>query len=440
MLNRQNNTIMLREKIYCDRKELDDFLLLLPSATLNKCIYDVLLEIREPAPDSNRPHRLKVPALQIFNEAYYQCTKLHIDKHPEEDIYTNYFVDARENLGCTIAAEVVFSIIFVLLSSMKNRTVKTENFAQIIRERLSPKSAYFGLFMPIAEHFQSDGVSFSLSFIPTPIDVRKPDKLSWKSITHNFDPQLVAEAVLLANNEDGQHAILDTIETQFRQSHPYSANDTLDTAFASLRKAIIARFPKGSRGFKKEDCLAINTSLIAQKKEVEEAFANLSRKNRDLLIENQELKKNQFTIDALLQIAYKRNIRDIYQVLGIFAAGISDLPARVKAEQEIADNTPEPVEPFKSDIYLNPKWGMKLNFERLLNVAWHLDFFTDIKGETVTQKKVFDSFSVFLNSDLSNFSGALSEGRNRANKDCKNELAIFEAMIKKQKEINGLPT
>jgi hypothetical protein len=431
---------MLREKIYCDRKELDDFLLLLPSATLNKSIYETLLTIREPDPVHDRPHRLNVPALQIFNEAYYQCTKLHIDKHPEEDIYNNYFIDARENLGSTIAAEVVFSIIFVLLSSMKNRTVKTENFAQIIRERLSPKSAYFGLFVPIAEHFQSEGVSFSLSFIPTPVDVRSPGKLSWASITHNFNPQLVAEAVQLANNEEGQHAILDAIETQFRQSHPYNENGTLDAAFASLRTAIIARFPKDTHGYKKEDCLAINTSLIAQKEEVEKAFADLSRKYRDLLTDNQELKKNQFSVTALLQIARERKIRDIYQVLGVFAAGISDLPARVKVEQEIADNMPKPVEPFTSKIYLSPKRGKKLNVERIINVAWQLDFFVDEDNERAKKQTVFDAFGHCLNSDLSNFEASLSEGRSCANSDCANELAIFEAMLKKQKEINGLPT
>ena len=429
---------MLREKIYCDRKELDDFLLLLPSATLNKSIYDTLLAVREPDPEHDRPHRLNVPALQIFNEAYYQCIKLHIDKHPEEDIYNNYFIDARENLGSTIAAEVVFSIVFVLLSSMASRTVKTENFAQIIRERLTPKSAYFGLFVPIAEHFNSIGLAFPLTFIPEPIDVKLPGKLNWASITHDYNPQLVAEAVLLAPNEDGQHAILDAIETQYKLSHPFNENDIHDQSFASLRDAIVARFPKDAQGFKKEDCLAINTSLIAQKEEVEKAFADLSRKYRDLLTDNQELKKNQFTIDALLQIAYERKTRDIYLVLGIFAAGISDLPSRVKAEQEIADNTPEPVEPYTSDIYLNPEKGMKLDMERIINVAWKLGFFVDSKNKPAKKYKVFHAFGSFLNSDLSNYESSLSEGRSRANSDCDNELAIFNAMLNKQKEINGL--
>lgn len=427
---------MLREKIYCDRKELDDFLLLSPAAALNQSIYDALIPLREP--DSNRSHRLNVPALQLFNEAYYQCTKLQSDKHPEEDIYTNYFVDARENLGSTEAAEVAFSIVFVLLSCMAIRTVKTGYFAQLISERLSSKSPYFSLFTPIVEQYQSKGHSFPLSFSPMPLDVRFPDRIDWASITQDFNPQRIAEAVLLSDKEDGQHAILDAIESQFRQSHPFDNDSPLDAAFASLRAAVIARFPKGSRGFKKEDCLAINSSLISQKKEIEEAYADLSVKYRDLVTENQQLRQNQFTVTALLQIARDKDINNIYQVLSVFAAGIADLPARVKAEQEIAA-TPKAPEPFASEIYLNPKKGMKLNIERIIDCTWALDFYADKDGRPVTQKQVFEAFSRLLNSDLSNFAGALSEGRNRANDDCANELAIFNAMLNRQKKINGLP-
>ena len=271
-----------------------------------------------------------------------------------------------------------------------------------------------------------------------PLDVRFPDRIDWASITQDFNPQRIAEAVLLSDKEDGQHAILDAIESQLRQSHPFDNDSPLDAAFASLRAAIIARFPKGSRGFKKEDCLAINSSLISQKKEVEQAFADLSVKYRDLVTENQQLRQNQFTVTALLQIARDKDISDIYQVLAVFASGIADLPARVKAEQEIAA-IPKAPEPFASEIYLNPKKGMKLNIERIIDCTWALDFYADKDGRPVTQKQVFEAFSRLLNSDLSNFAGALSEGRNRANDDCANELAIFNAMLNRQKKINGLP-
>jgi len=428
---------MLREKIYCDRKDLDDFLLLSPAAALNQSIYDVMLSVREPDPEQNRLHRLNAPALQLFNEAYYQCTKLHIDKHPEEDIRTNYYVDARENLGCTIAAEVVFSMVFALLSTMKNRTVKTENFAQIIKEDFSHKSPYFSSFVSIVKQYKSKGISFPLSFYPSPINVGYPDQIDWAHITHNFTPSLIAEAVMLANNEEGQHAILDAIESQLKQSHPFAERNPLDAAFASLRAAIVARFPKENRGYKKEECLAINHSLVSQKREVEDAFADLSQKYRDVLNENQHLKQNQFTITALLQIAREKGISDIYQVLRIFTSGISNLPERVKAEQELASGS-DISEPFASEIYLNPKRGTKINIERIIDSTWGLGFYVDKDGRPATQKQVFSAFGQFLNADLSNYAAALSEGRSRTDADCRSELAIFQAMLDRQKEINGL--
>lgn len=428
---------MLREKIYCDRKDLDDFLLLSPAAALNKSIYDVLLSLREPEPIAKRLHRINAPALQLFNEAYYQCTKLHSDKHPEEDLQTNYFADARETLGSTDAAEVVFSIVFVLLSSMTIKTVRTGYFAELIGQCILSESPYFSLFTPIVEQYQTIGITFPMVFFPMPADVSAPANLDWGRITRNFNPDLIAEAVLLASNEEGQHAILDAVEFQFKHCSPSEGNKSLDAVCASLRTAIVARFQKDFKGFKKEDCTAINHSLISQKKEVEEAYTNLVRQYRDLLNENQVLKKNQFNVPALLKIARDEGITDIYQVLRVFASGI-DLPERIKVEQEIASN-PNPDELFKSEIHLNPKRGMKINIERIIDCTWALGFYVDANGLQVTQQHIFDAFGRFLNIDLSNFAADLSQGRARANADCRSELEVFQNMLDRQKAINGLP-
>ena len=422
---------MLREKIFTDRNDIDDFLLSSPCATLNKSIYDAFLTLREPDLSNNR-QRLRCPALVIFNEAYYQCTKLQIDKHPEEDFTTNYFEDARENLDCHAAAETVFSIVFVLLSLMSNKTVKTENFRQIILKHLS-SSAYFTVFASIIDDFR--GIPFPLSFQPMPIDVSDPIKIDWARITHNFDAQEVAEAIQLADSEEEQHAILDAIEMQLRLAHPCNGNGPYEAVITSLRTSIVARFSAASPDFKKENWEGINQVLVNQKNAVDKDFAELSKKYRELLNENQALKKEQFIYDELLKIAREYHTNNIYQILRIFASKYANPTERIKIEEELAADPNSDAVLFTSPIFLNKAKGYKTNFQRVINCFCELEFFHDEFGKPIPKVEVFNTFGIVTHSELKEGTKRLSNRRNEAKADCRSELAIFDAMTLKQKEI-----
>lgn len=428
---------MLRETIYSDRNDLDDFLLLSPSATLNTSIYKVLLTLREPQPECHRLQRLKFSSLEIFNEAYYQCTKLQIDRHPEEDFLSIYFDDALDNLGCNAAAEITFSIVFVLLSVMANKTVKTENFVHIIYKHLS-SSAYFSLFAPIADEFKVKDLYCHISFKPSPIDISAPNKLDWAKITHDFSSEKVYEAILLANNEEGQHEILDAIESQFKQTHPYNDMEPIDAAIEALRANIVNRFYDKSPANTKQNSVALNHAIISQIKEAEDALNELKQKYEEVLKENIALKKNQFNFSRLLKVARDHRSNNFYQIVDYFTTDLDNPNDRVKAEKALADGSIPSGEPFVSDIYLNPNTGYKINFLRISNCAWALNFFVDANGNAITKTKLFYGLGKLVNVDLSNWSADLSEGRARTDRECRSELAIFNKLIEKQKEINKM--
>lgn len=428
---------MLRQKIYTDRNELDDFLSLSPAATLNKDIYEVLLSLRKPSIEGHRLKRLKSPTLCIFNEAYYQCTKLFLDKHPEEDFLSNYYDDAHAHLGCTDSTDVVFSIVFVLLSVMANKTVKSEFFLQIILEQLS-SSPYFPPFSSIANHYRDNDVSFPLSFPPCPIDISDPRSLDWAKITHNFNSKIIDEAIQLSSNEESQHAILDAICAQYRRSHLNLENNSLDNAFASLRAAIVSRFSSALPSDKEHCFQTINHTLISQRTALERDYASVCQQYRYVLDENLSLKKNKCTISELLAIAREHRSNDLFEVLRLFASNISDLPERIKIEQEIAANRDSNAQTFSSSVFLNNAPGFKTNFERLINCICELGFFRNKFGQNASKMDVFDAMGIATHSDLKRYSKTLSNSRAAAKADCQNELAIFHALTDKQKEICGL--
>ena len=79
-----------KELLFKDRQDIDEFL---SEPGLNTKLYDVILTVREP--DQLR-RTLKVSPLQIMNEAYGQALRVITDRHPEEDYYHNYFLNAKK--------------------------------------------------------------------------------------------------------------------------------------------------------------------------------------------------------------------------------------------------------------------------------------------------------------------------------------------------------
>ncbi len=88
------------------------------------------------------------------------------------------------------------------------------------------------------------------------------------------------------------------------------------------------------------------------------------------------------------------------------------------------------------NIALNNTRGYRVNFIRIINNLYELNFFKDKDQNSITKKEVFELFGKTLNMDLSTYQNDLSVSKSTANKDMKSSLKIFEDMIEKQKDIN----
>ena len=107
---------MMKARIYTEKKDLDDFLRHPASAELNQSIYNAFLSFRP-------SNCIKSSALKIFNEAYYQATRVFADLHPEDNFIDGYFNNARDDLGSCHDAKLTFSIVFLPLSSTVHRNI-----------------------------------------------------------------------------------------------------------------------------------------------------------------------------------------------------------------------------------------------------------------------------------------------------------------------------
>lgn len=139
-----------KELLHRNRHDIDDYL---SEPGLNSAIYEVLLSVREP---SQTRYALKVSPLEIFNEAYGQALRVVVDKHPEEDFYNNYFLNAKKYFQRSYEVDLVFSVVYVLLYFSNNSEPNVRRFMDLLKRRYSDKPMYFPAFQEFIESIVSD--------------------------------------------------------------------------------------------------------------------------------------------------------------------------------------------------------------------------------------------------------------------------------------------
>ncbi len=286
---------MMKARIYTEKKDLDDFLRNPFTAELNQSIYNALLSLR-PA------KCFKASALRIFNEAYYQATRVFFDHHPEDCFIEDYFNNARDDLGSYHDAELTFSIVFLLLSSTTHRNIKSAIFQDVIALNLQNGNPYFSTFRKIAERYDANQVFFDNDFQPTPIDVSRPEKINWKIITHNFNATSIAEAVALGDSEDSQHSILDAIELQFESWRAAQPHSIPDINFIPLHSAIVHNFNPNAHSDRLQVAQKLNQAFADEKSSLEIRFQEL---DKDLKETTTQLQQKEKQLDAIRALAYQ---------------------------------------------------------------------------------------------------------------------------------------
>lgn len=213
-----------RTFIYRDRKELDEFL---KDNELNEALYDVFLEVKD------NYYNLKISAETIFNEVYHQCTRLMLDPHPEARVW-DYLNDAKNNTGWRYTSDLVFSMVYAILSLQPRLTSSIKRFLRCL-EGKNLNECYFPAFKRMvdswggiecgrivrgAKDFQSDFTSS-----PEP-----PERLfvhgtfSWSVVTKDYDQERIRMIVNLWSSQEDRLTVLNLIEDAFVYDEAFTGN------------------------------------------------------------------------------------------------------------------------------------------------------------------------------------------------------------------------
>lgn len=219
-----------RQFNYKEREELDDYL---DESKMWSDIYDIYLNVK------NKLHVMKVPTLELFNEVCYQCVRVVNSKHPEENIQSDYILNACETLDSPELTRLCFAMVYAVLSVQKNKQIQVTRFlVQIKGEFDRSHSPFFGYFNEYVFDCEDNDITYDIDFSA---DVEKPmvkpalppivkevvkesghpvNKPDWEDVINSLLP-------IFKNNRDEVVAFLNTADGQKSTAITEMVNDLL---------------------------------------------------------------------------------------------------------------------------------------------------------------------------------------------------------------------
>ena len=216
-----------RTLIYRDRKELDEFL---KDNELNNMLYDVFLVVKDSY------YNLKISAEAIFNEVYYQCTRLMLDPHPEARVW-DYLNDAKDNTGWRYTSDLVFSMVYAVLSLQQEVNLPIQRFLRILKGK-NLNQCYFPYFedmvvgmsgLDYEGEVYEEPKRFKSDFTPCP---EPPERLSaykpfiWSEVTNDYDQEQIRLVVNLWSKKEDKITVLKMIEDAFDFDEAFKGKQT----------------------------------------------------------------------------------------------------------------------------------------------------------------------------------------------------------------------
>lgn len=326
-----NASELHRKLVYCGYSDLSDYL---KDSRLNRYLYEMLLYKK------NRGE-LDNPILTIFNELYYQCTRVRFDSRPGDDLKRRYVGECNRWLHSVPDAYLVLSIVWAFYALRGTNSFEEEcffgNITPLIKDENDALcdriySEMNDLGIPLPEDFKpmpvpaADIPSFISMADVNPISIltkmfKGEDTLSnpWAVITDGFTHKAVERYVYLYSNPADQLTILDRIiEACDSKRH--------ENYLHELHKKIAS---EGKKGEIKRVAASSNVDeLKVQLKQQQEEYENRLAATK---------KQYDEQIDSI-KATYDKEI-------GALRSQIEQLKSTQQAAEAKADATPEPLKP-----------------------------------------------------------------------------------------------
>lgn len=172
--------ILPREFLWRDKKTMDEFFELEP---VNEDFFEVLQSLRE------EPFVVKTDAVKVFNEVYYQVTRMVYEHALPADL-PRFTADIKANLGWNYSAELVLTIVYFVISLIPKPKHPVNKFFVYEIKKKNEDSPYWKPFDKLYYRLKKEQKQIVRPFHPTPFPARELMALgyiNWNEITRHFE-------------------------------------------------------------------------------------------------------------------------------------------------------------------------------------------------------------------------------------------------------------
>ena len=199
-----------RALLWNDKTSMEEFL----NESVNREMYDIFLKIKE---WTLLLKDTEYSVLKIFNEVYYQCTKIVYEQNPNVQL-RDYTIDIKSNMGSYNLAKVVYGLIYFLLSHrIENSLIDIKYCAAFLKR-----------FIYFAENHEKEifeqelGLPkniYTIDLSPRPCAISQLDNIliDWKDVTNSYDKESILGVCNLYSNFDEKKRLLDMMQHAYHR-------------------------------------------------------------------------------------------------------------------------------------------------------------------------------------------------------------------------------
>jgi len=302
-------------------------------------------------------------ATEIFNEVYYQCTRIVYEQNPNI-ILSGYIADIKSKIGINNQARVVYGLIYYLLSHRNNNSLIDIRYCSSFFARYSFSGGYKMKF-PSESEYPIKTYDIDLSPRPCSTYYLNNILIDWDEVTNHYDKESIDCIVNLYEEVTERKKIYNMIENAYerflkkqgknilalKQIYPNMADYKFFYDYNEVKSSAFSEQPLL--------CREEEPSIFPTYQELEKENVSLKKKLEEALSENESLKsklnmtkpkrqqETSFTVGKIVdyckRIPEYRSVEAIEKMLYKFIKDCSD------KEEELIDSI--------SEHFNNKKYG-----------------------------------------------------------------------------------
>ena len=272
--------------LWTDYNTIDRFYKIEP---LNTQFHEVLKTIQI------SPFEEKKDDTQLFNEVYYQMTRMAYERAKPSDLQ-KYVIDIRGNIGLSYGVELVMTMLYFMMSLVDKNSRLFNSFLLITIKEWYKKSSYWKPFNNLYKSLSKGKKKLGYTFAPNPVPVSELAKgyIAWQELTLNYDGATVLEIINLWEDQDEKETLANMILASVNFNTPKQQSLYLDQVNTFLKENV----------FDKKQQPSESPELENRLKELDSKVLILEREKSALQNKVNEQKSENDKLKALLE--YKK--------------------------------------------------------------------------------------------------------------------------------------